>query len=79
MGFEITAIAFVVLIAVLIATGVRMVPQGYHYTVERFGKYTRTLPPGLHIIIPVIDGVGNKINMMEAGSGHCPAGSYFCR
>lgn len=65
MGFEITAIAFVVLIAILIATGVRMVPQGYHYTVERFGKYTRTLSPGLHIIIPMIDSVGNKMNMME--------------
>ena len=65
MGFEITAIAFVLLIAVLIGTGVRMVPQGFQYTVERFGKYTRTLTPGLHVIIPVIDGVGNKINMME--------------
>ncbi|MET4694354.1 SPFH domain-containing protein [Endozoicomonas lisbonensis] len=65
MGFEITAIAFVLLIAVLIATGVRMVPQGYNYTVERFGKYTKTLPPGLHVIVPVIDSVGKKINMME--------------
>ncbi|AMO56463.1 protease [Endozoicomonas montiporae] len=65
MGFEITAIAFVLLIAVLIATGVRMVPQGYNYTVERFGKYTKTLPPGLHVIVPVIDTVGNKMNMME--------------
>ncbi|UYM15757.1 SPFH domain-containing protein [Endozoicomonas euniceicola] len=65
MGFEITAIAFVLLIAVLIATGVRMVPQGHNYTVERFGKYTKTLPPGLHVIVPVIDSVGNKVNMME--------------
>ena len=65
MGFEITAIAFVLLIAVLIATGVRMVPQGYNYTVERFGKYTKTLPPGLHVIMPVIDSVGKKMNMME--------------
>ncbi len=65
MGFEYTAIAFVVLIVVLISTGVKMIPQGYHYTVERFGKYTRTLPPGLHVIIPLIDGIGNKINMME--------------
>ncbi|MFK0573221.1 SPFH domain-containing protein [Endozoicomonas sp.] len=65
MGMEITAIAFVVLIAVLITTGVRMVPQGYNYTVERFGKYTKTLTPGLHVIVPVIDAVGKKINMME--------------
>ncbi|KEQ17736.1 SPFH domain-containing protein [Endozoicomonas numazuensis] len=65
MGFEITAIALVVLIAVLIGTGVRMVPQGFHFTVERFGKYTRTLPPGLHVIVPVVDMIGKKINMME--------------
>ncbi len=65
MGMEITAIAFVVLIAVLITTGVRMVPQGFNYTVERFGKYTKTLRPGLHVIVPVIDTVGKKINMME--------------
>lgn len=65
MGFEVTAIAFVVLIAILIATGVRMVPQGHNYTVERFGKYTRTLTPGLHVIVPVVDGIGNKMNMME--------------
>ena len=65
MGFEITAIFFIVLVGILIATGVRMVPQGYNYTVERFGKYTCILPPGLHIIVPVIDGIGNKINMME--------------
>ena len=65
MGFEFTSLAFVLLIAVLIATGVRMVPQGYHYTVERFGKYTKTLNPGLHVIIPIIDSVGKKLNMME--------------
>lgn len=65
MGFEFTAIALVVLIAVLIGTGVRMVPQGFHYTVERFGKYTRTLSPGLHVIVPIVDRVGKKINMME--------------
>ncbi|WP_263079067.1 SPFH/Band 7/PHB domain protein [Endozoicomonas sp. Mp262] len=65
MGFEVATIVFVVLIGVLIARGVRMVPQGFQYTVERFGKYTRTLPSGLHIIIPLIDGVGRKVNMME--------------
>ena len=65
MGFEITAIAFVLLMVVLIGTGIRMVPQGFNYTIERFGKYTRTLPPGLHVIVPVIDGIGKKMNMME--------------
>ncbi len=65
MGFEVATIVFVVLAVVLIARGVRMVPQGFQYTVERFGKYTRTLPSGLHIIVPLIDGVGRKVNMME--------------
>ncbi|WP_299727172.1 SPFH domain-containing protein [uncultured Endozoicomonas sp.] len=65
MGMEITAIVFVVLIGVLITTGVRIVSQGYNYTVERFGKYTRTLSPGLHVIVPVVDAIGKKINMME--------------
>jgi len=44
---------------------VRMVPQGYEWTVERFGKYTHTLDPGLHFLIPIIYGVGRKVNMME--------------
>jgi regulator of protease activity HflC (stomatin/prohibitin superfamily) len=65
VGFEITAIAFVLLIAILIGTGVRMVTQGFEYTVERFGKYTKTLSPGLHVIIPVVDTIGKKVNMME--------------
>jgi regulator of protease activity HflC (stomatin/prohibitin superfamily) len=42
-----------------------MVPQGFHYTVERFGKYTRTLEPGLQLLIPFVDQVGRKLNMME--------------
>jgi regulator of protease activity HflC (stomatin/prohibitin superfamily) len=41
------------------------VPQGYNYTIERFGRYIRTLKPGLNLIIPFIDGIGKKINMME--------------
>ena len=44
---------------------VRMVPQGYEWTVERFGKYTHTMTPGLHFLVPVVYGVGRKINMME--------------
>jgi regulator of protease activity HflC (stomatin/prohibitin superfamily) len=41
------------------------VPQGYNYTVERFGRYTNTLKPGLNLIIPFIDRIGAKMNMME--------------
>ncbi|MGB0359856.1 MAG: SPFH domain-containing protein [Endozoicomonas sp.] len=65
MGIELTAIVFVVLIGILISTSVRIVSQGYNYTVERFGKYTCTLKPGLHVIIPVVDAIGKKLNMME--------------
>ncbi|HUQ14136.1 MAG TPA: SPFH domain-containing protein [Novosphingobium sp.] len=45
--------------------GVRVVRQGYVYTIERLGKYTLAANPGLHLIVPFVDRVGNKINMME--------------
>lgn len=50
---------------VLVLKAVRMVPQGYEWTVERFGRYTHTMDPGLHFLIPIVYGVGRKINMME--------------
>ncbi|RFB03813.1 SPFH domain-containing protein [Parvularcula marina] len=56
---------FVVLAFIIINSIVKIVPQGYQYTVERFGKYTKTLKPGLHILVPFIDSVGKKMNMME--------------
>ncbi len=64
-GFDIVIIVLVLLVLLLLLTGVRTVSQGYNYTVERFGRYTRTLNPGLNIIIPFIDRVGHKMNMME--------------
>ena len=45
--------------------GVKQVPQGTHYTVERFGRYTKTLRPGLNLIIPFVDRIGSKMNMRE--------------
>jgi regulator of protease activity HflC (stomatin/prohibitin superfamily) len=52
--------------AVVIAfKAIRMVPQGYEWTVERFGKYTKTLDPGLHFLMPIAYSIGRKINMME--------------
>lgn len=63
--FSIFTIAFVVLALVLVFMGVKTVPQGYGYTVERFGKYIRTLTPGLHLIVPMIDRIGSRMNMME--------------
>ncbi len=64
-GFDIFVLALFVLIVLVVMAGVKIVPQGYNYTVERFGRYTRTLRPGLTLIIPFIDRVGRKINMME--------------
>jgi regulator of protease activity HflC (stomatin/prohibitin superfamily) len=64
-GFAITVLALLGFSIVLVFMGVKAVPQGMNYTVERFGKYTRTLDPGLHIIVPVMDAVGARMNMME--------------
>lgn len=60
-------LVFLLLVAGIIgvAKTVRVVPQGYQWTVERFGKYTHTMEPGLHFLIPIVYGVGRKINMME--------------
>lgn len=49
----------------IIFMGIKQVPQGYEWTVERFGRYVQSLTPGLHVIIPFVDRIGKKINMME--------------
>lgn len=49
----------------LLAGTVKMVPQGSHWTVERFGRYTHTLTPGLSLVSPFIDRIGHRVNMME--------------
>ena len=64
-GLSLTLLAIGVLAVLVLFAGVKTVPQGYNFTVERFGKYTRTLTPGLNIIVPFIDAVGKRINMME--------------
>jgi regulator of protease activity HflC (stomatin/prohibitin superfamily) len=64
-GFDIFAIVLVLLVIVTLLAGVKTVPQGYDWTIERFGKYTQTLSPGLNLIVPYFDRVGRKINMME--------------
>ena len=64
-GFDIFAIALVFLVIVTLLAGVKTVPQGYDWIIERFGKYTQTLSPGLNLIVPYFDRVGRKINMME--------------
>ena len=70
MGFIDVSSIFVILIVVLsivvIFSGIKTVSQGHEFTVERFGRYTRTLRPGLHLIIPFMDRIGAKMNMMES-------------
>ncbi|AJQ55941.1 TPA: SPFH/Band 7/PHB domain protein [Aeromonas hydrophila] len=56
---------FVFLVLATLSAGIKIVPQGYNWTVERFGRYTRTLVPGLNLLIPYVDRVGHKVIMME--------------
>src|SRR5262245_28535245 len=64
-GPEIFVLALVVLALVVLWSIVKIVPQGFNYTVETFGRYTRTLNPGLHTLIPMVERVGAKMNMKE--------------
>lgn len=66
MEFALTLPAVLTIVAIIIVfKGVKTVPQGMEYTVERWGRYTHTLHPGLNFIVPVMDSIGAKINMME--------------
>ena len=62
---EAVAVALLVLVAVILIRSVVIVRQGFEYTVENFGKYTRSLKPGFHILIPVFESIGAKINRKE--------------
>src|ERR671928_2004018 len=65
LGFNVFVVALVILVIVTIALGVRTIPRGYSYTVERFGGYARSLGPGLGLIVPYVERIGHKVNMME--------------
>jgi len=65
MEFTIFVFALLILAIIIVFMGVKTVPQGHEFTVERFGRYTKTLTPGLHIIVPMIDKIGSKMNVME--------------
>lgn len=56
---------FIVVALIIVFSGVKIVPQGFQWTVERFGRYTKTLMPGLNLVVPFMDRIGRKINMME--------------
>jgi regulator of protease activity HflC (stomatin/prohibitin superfamily) len=64
-AFGAPAIAILIFAIILVFTMVKSVPQGENWTVERFGRYTRTLDPGLRFLVPLMDRVGRRINMME--------------
>lgn len=65
MEFSILVIAIVVLAVVIISMGVKSVPQSEEWTVERFGKFTGLLHPGLNLIVPFVDRIGSRISMRE--------------
>jgi regulator of protease activity HflC (stomatin/prohibitin superfamily) len=64
-GFDVFVVAIVILIILVLFAGIKTVPQGFNYTIERFGRFTRTLKPGLNLIVPFFDRIGAKMNMME--------------
>ena len=65
VGFDAFVIGFLGLVVAIIVMGVKKVDQGMEFTVERFGRYTKSLRPGLNLIIPVMDRIGREVNMME--------------
>ena len=64
-GGDSFVVGLVVFVVVIVILGVKRVPQGREYTVERFGRYTKSLRPGLGFIFPLVDQIGAKMNMME--------------
>ena len=62
---EYAAIAFVFLALVFVVSAIKIVPQGREFTVEQFGRYTRTLKPGMTLLMPFYESVGRRVNMME--------------
>lgn len=67
MSGSFTFVVMLAFLAVVVVTaGVKVVPQGQQWTVERFGRYTRTLTPGLSLLVPFMDRVGRKLKMMES-------------
>lgn len=64
-GFSLFVFAIVMIVIIILFMGSLTVTQGYTYTIQRLGRYTRTLQPGFHIILPFIDRIGSKVSMME--------------
>lgn len=65
LAINLVTLILVILVLITLYKCARIVPQGFQYTVERFGRYTRTLSPGLNLVTPYIETIGAKINVME--------------
>lgn len=65
MNFDIFLIILLVAVILVLLTSIKQVPQSYEFTVERFGRYTHTLKPGLSFIVPFVDAIGARLNLME--------------
>ena len=65
INIESVMIILAIVAVLFVARAARTVPQGYQYTIERFGRYVRTLDPGFHIVIPFMDRVGARVSLME--------------
>lgn len=61
----VVVLVIIILALAIVISGIKIVPQGFQWTVERFGRYTKTLLPGLSLVAPLIDRIGRKINVME--------------
>ncbi len=65
MGFSVLAGVLVVLTAIIVFMTIKTVRQGHEFTIERFGRFTRVLKPGLHLLVPFIETIGARVNMKE--------------
>ena len=65
--FDIGFLPIILLVAIIVVASKAWltVPQGYEFTLERFGRYKKSMGPGFHFIVPFVEAVGRKINMME--------------
>ena len=63
--FRVFGLLLILLAVAALWSTVKIVPQGYNYTVENFGRYTRTLTPGLHILVPIVERIGHHVNVKE--------------
>lgn len=77
-GFTIFVTAFVIFAIVIVRAGIKQVPHGQEWTIERFGKYAYTIRPGLNLIIPFIDKVGSIQSLRDTALDIPPQDGISC-